>query len=193
MRARLTREEIVAAARQLGCEAAALRAVLAVESRERGFLNDDKPVVLFERHWFHRLTRGAYAEQWDISNLRAGGYATGPSFEARGQAEWARMMRAAKLDWDAAMMSASWGLPQLMGFNFGACGCVSIDQFVERMQQNEAAQLGLLVEFLKSRGLADELQRRDWELFARIYNGPAFRQNKYDEKLAAMYARFSKE
>jgi len=40
--------------------------------------------------------------------------------------------------------------------------------------------------------LADELIRHDWAGFARGYNGPAFRQNRYDEKLSAAYAFHSK-
>ena len=61
------------------------------------------------------------------------------------------------------------------------------------MQISERRQVELMAEFLQSRGLTDELQRQDWAGFARVYNGPAFRQNKYDEKLAAAYARFAKE
>ena len=190
----ITREQIAAVAEDIGVPYAALRAVLHVESRGRGFLADGKPVVLFERHWFDRVTQGRFRARWpDLSNRQPGGYASGPDAESRGQAEWARMMRASQLDWDAAMMSASWGLAQIMGFNFAACNCVTINQFVEEMRVSERCQLELMAEFLQSRGLTDELQRQDWAGFARVYNGPAFRQNKYDEKLAAMYARFSKE
>lgn len=189
----ITREQIAAVAEDIGVPYAALRAVIEIESRGRGFLANGKPIVLFERHWFHRLTKGQYANRPDISSRQPGGYAVGPNSEARGQAEWARMMRAADLDWEAAMMSASWGLAQIMGFNFAACNCVTIDQFVEEMQISERRQVELMAEFLQSRGLTDEMQRQDWAGFARVYNGPAFRQNRYDEKLAAAYAKFAKE
>ena len=36
------------------------------------------------------------------------------------------------------------------------------------------------------------LQKKDWKAFARHYNGPAYAQNRYDEKLDKAYFSFSK-
>ena len=36
------------------------------------------------------------------------------------------------------------------------------------------------------------LQNRNWADFAKRYNGPAYAQNKYDEKLAKAYAKYAK-
>lgn len=36
------------------------------------------------------------------------------------------------------------------------------------------------------------LQKKDWKTFARLYNGPAYAQNGYDEKLSKAYFSFSK-
>ena len=36
------------------------------------------------------------------------------------------------------------------------------------------------------------LQKKDWKAFARLYNGPAYAQNRYDEKLDKAYFSFSK-
>ena len=36
------------------------------------------------------------------------------------------------------------------------------------------------------------LQRRDWAAFAKGYNGTAYRENRYDERLAAAYGKRSK-
>ena len=33
------------------------------------------------------------------------------------------------------------------------------------------------------------LRRKQWAKFASLYNGPGYRQNRYDEKLATAYAR----
>ena len=34
------------------------------------------------------------------------------------------------------------------------------------------------------------LQKKDWKAFARLYNGPAYAQNGYDEKLSTAYSSF---
>ena len=34
------------------------------------------------------------------------------------------------------------------------------------------------------------LQKKDWKAFARLYNGPAYAQNRYDEKLSTAYSSF---
>ena len=36
------------------------------------------------------------------------------------------------------------------------------------------------------------LQKKDWKAFARLYNGPAYAQNRYDEKLSTAYSSFNK-
>ncbi|WP_081373109.1 N-acetylmuramidase domain-containing protein [Xylanibacter ruminicola] len=35
------------------------------------------------------------------------------------------------------------------------------------------------------------LQKKDWKAFARFYNGPAYAQNRYDEKLSMVYSSFN--
>ena len=34
------------------------------------------------------------------------------------------------------------------------------------------------------------LQSKDWKTFARLYNGPGYAQNRYDEKLAKANSTF---
>lgn len=190
MKTRLTDLDYHLAAEALGCEVAAIQAVVRVEAAGAGFLPDGRPKVLFERHWFRRLTGGRFdAGHPSLSNVEPGGYAYGRTAEARGLAEWIRLEEAIRLDRTAALQSASWGLPQIMGFNHALCG-VNLETFVQQMRESETAQLSLMVEFLLNRGLADELQRLDWAGFARIYNGPAYRRNRYDEQLAEAYNKF---
>ena len=59
------------------------------------------------------------------------------------------------------------------------------------MQKNEGEHLKAFVKFVQTENLARFLKNKDWAGFARRYNGPAFKKNKYDEKLAAAYAKFS--
>jgi len=182
---RLDDTAIASAAQKLGCEAAAVRAVIDVESNG-GFLPDGRPKILFERHYFSRLTNGRFnGSHPGISNSQWGGYGAG------GAHQYDRLAEAVALDRDAALRSASWGLFQIMGDHCNALGFANADAFVSAMVSGEAAQLDAFVSFVKVNGLADELIRHDWAGFARRYNGPAFKANRYDSKLAAAYALHS--
>jgi len=177
---------IADAATKLGIEVAAVRAVIDVESRG-GFLPDGRPKILFERHYFSRLTKGGFdGSHPDISNRKWGGYGGG------GAHQYDRLNQAVALDRDAALRSASWGLFQIMGDHCTSLGYADAEAFVAAMVSGEAGQLDAFVSFVKKNGLADELARHDWAGFARRYNGPAFRENRYDTKLAAAYALHSR-
>jgi hypothetical protein len=173
------------AADAVGVELPALWAVMTVETRGCGFLADRRPVILFERHIFHRRTAGKHSAQApDISNSSAGGY--GPS----GDHQYQRLARAIQFDRRAALESASWGLGQVMGFNFGVAGHASAEAMVKAMCESEDAQFQAMINFILGNNLAQYLQASDWGQFAYYYNGKDFQKNKYDEKLARAHARF---
>lgn len=181
MSGKLTQYGIEHAARVIGCEIAAVKAVIAVEAAGEGFLPDGRPKILFERHIFARLTANKYnSVAPNISSTSPGGY-------GNASAEYMKLYVALQLDPEAAPQSASWGIGQIMGFNWRMCGEKSLVGFLLAMHNNEDSQLALMAQFIKSAGAADELKRRDWAGFARIYNGPAYAKNKYDTKLAAAY------
>lgn len=156
--------------------------VLLVETSGFGYLQDRRPRILFERHYFHRLTNGAYdATAADISNPDAGGY-------AGGSAEYDRLQRAMLLNESAALQSASWGIGQIMGENFPMLGYNSVQEMVSDFVQTEAAQLLGMARFIQSKKLTQALQQQRWADFARGYNGPAYQKNQYDVKLGDKYS-----
>jgi hypothetical protein len=176
--------DIVAAAANIGCKVAAIRAVIDVESRG-GFLPDGRPKILFERHYFSRLTQQKFdASNPEISNPVRGGY-------KGGTAEYDRLAQAIKLHRNAALQSASWGSFQIMGSNYKAAGHSSVENFVAAMVAGSSGHLNAFVNFVKNEGLADDLIRRDWAGFARGYNGAAYKENAYDTKLANAYRKHS--
>lgn len=183
----LLEDDYKKAAEELGCEIATIRAVASVESSGNGFLPDGRPTVLFEAHIFHRLTKG----RWDKLYLLLSTPKWNKSLYRGGAGEWDRLNAAATLDRAAALMSASWGAFQILGLNFPACGFTSVEDFAKEMSKSESRQLDLFIEFIKSRGLADELEHKDWTTFARLYNGARFRANSYDIHMAAAYEKFS--
>ena len=96
----LTDDGLAQARRALGVDLATLWAVMTVETRGCGFLPSRRPVILFERHIFHRITDGRFdARAPDLSNPRAGGYGAG------GEAQHERLARALALDRRAALES----------------------------------------------------------------------------------------
>ena len=174
------------ALRRLGIGAPELWAVIRVETSGAGFLADRRPVILFERHWFSRLTDRRFDEVApEISDRRPGGYG------ARGAHQYERLQRALALDRGAALESTSWGLGQVMGFNAVPAGFADVERMVAAMVEGEDAHLEGMAGFIAGQGLASFLARRDWAGFARRYNGPGFLHNRYDEKLRAAFARYA--
>jgi hypothetical protein len=175
-----------AAAASLGVDVATIKAVADVETAGDAFDALGRPRILFERHYFHRLTSGRF----DLTHARvsaqsAGGYGT---FSA----QYGKVEEAYALDADAALRSASWGRFQIMGDNFIAAGFSSSHEFVKAMTRSEEAQLRAFVSFVLSRGtMAEALRQKNWAAFARAYNGPGYAKNQYDTKLAASYAAFA--
>ena len=170
----------------LGIEAADIWAVLAVETKGCGFLADRRPLILFERHVFHRRTQGRFDDGHpSISASTPGGY-------LGGALEYLRLEEALALDPAAALESASWGIGQIMGFNAAAAGFADTESMVTAMIEREDAQLTAMAGFLRANGLHAPLARHDWAAFARGYNGPDFAKNQYDSRLAAAFAALSR-
>jgi hypothetical protein len=183
MKKRLNIQDFTEAASELGVETEVIIAVCEVEAPMGGFFTDGQPTILFERHKFHQFTSGIYSgKHADISNPRPGGYIGGIR-------EHFRLQKAAELNREAALKSASWGKFQLMGFNYKLCGFSRLQYFINAMYSSEKLQLKAFVKFIKSVGLSDELQRKDWKGFARGYNGRAYYKNAYDRKIEKAYIR----
>lgn len=182
--AKLTDDDFKRAATRLNCELAAIKAVAAVESPRGPFNPDGTPTTLFEGHVFSRLTKGKFdLTNPDISYPRWSRQWYGKTWVA----EQDRLRRASQLSHKAALMAASWGMFQIMGFNYGAAGHVNVYNFVDAMRESASQQLEAFVTFIETTGLADELREHRWKDFARLYNGPGYALNRYDVKLAAAY------
>jgi hypothetical protein len=109
-----------------------------------------------------------------------------------GLGEYNRLEQARKIHREAADASASWGMFQIMGFNFASCGEKSVESFVNAMCESECKQLILSGRFIRQSGMLTALQAKNWTEFAKRYNGPAYAHNRYDEKLAKAYAKFAR-
>ncbi len=177
--------DYVLAADELDCEVEAIKAVAITEtgSVSSYFVkegNDIVPSILFERHYFHALTGGAYdASHPDVSNRIRGGYGL---FGA----QYKKLVEAYKLNPSAALKSASWGKFQIMGKYHKNAGYASVEDFVNALSCSEKNHLKAFVNFIKSDGrLAKAIVEKNWLAFAKAYNGPA--QKGYDRRMEAHY------
>ena len=192
---RLIDEDFTQVAELLGCEPAALKAVQQVETGGRGgFFSPGRPAILFEGHifWTQLKKSGSNPEDYVKGNENI----LYPKWEKGhykgGIGEYDRLEQARKINREAADASASWGMFQIMGFNYAACGEESIESFVRSMCESEFKQLLLTANFIKKNSqMLQALQARDWAVFAKCYNGPAYAQNRYDVKLEAAYQKYS--
>ena len=89
----------------------------------------------------------------------------------------------------AALESVSWGIGQIMGAHWKSLGFGSVEELAQVARSGVGGQVRLLILFLEKNGLVPLLNNRDWAAFARRYNGPGYRRNAYDAKLAIAYAR----
>ncbi len=179
----LTAADINQAAQRMNCEPACVRAVVKVESAGSGFASDGRPIILFEPHVFSKLT----ARRFDISNPSVSYRSWGDKPYPKTQAgRWAQLEEAYALDPEAAVSAASWGLFQVLGQNYKVCGFASATAFVADMSQSEARMLAAFEAFVRANNILDDLQRKDWAGFARVYNGPG-QVEKYARLLSNAY------
>jgi hypothetical protein len=165
----ITRELVLDDALSLSVDTNAVLAVAEVESANSGFLSDGRPAILFEAQWFHHFTGG----QYDASHPGISSPTWNRALYKGGYGEWDRLNEAMALDAEAALKSASWGAFQIMGMNFAACGFGSVDAYVSAEKQSINSQIAAFTAFIGSNpGLLQAMRSKDWQTFARLYNGP---------------------
>lgn len=194
----LTNNDITNAANLINVEPAAVKAVLEVETGNKGgFIpNTDKPVILFEGHIFWKQLKQRNIDPSKYANISMYKDIVYPkwtkTFYKTGIDEWNRLNKAIAINKEAALESASWGLAQIMGFNYKICSCKNVEEFVKKMKSSELEQLKLFLVFIKNSKLDIYLRTKNWKEFARYYNGPIYAVNKYDIKLEKAYNKYKK-
>lgn len=193
----LSQADFEVAAKKLGIEVASIMAVTEVEAKEAGFYPEGEPIVLFERHKFYKYLKQLVSLDFatkiasinpNLCNKLPGGY-------SGKRTEWFRLTNACNINRVAALMSASYGLFQIMGFNYSYCGFSNVEDFYTEMCISESSQLQIFVSFLlhkDNKSMLQALRNGNWAKFASLYNGPNYEDNDYDTKLLAAYRRYKK-
>jgi N-acetylmuramidase len=177
----LTDADFVNAATTLDCEVNAIKAVAFTETKRSPWDEVGRPAILFERHYFKDLTAGAYnTSHPDISGPQ-GAY-------GKYSQQYPKLKRAAMLNEEVALKSASWGTFQIMGKNHVESGFSTVAAFVDAMINNEIDHLNAFVQFIMSgSGMHKALKKKQWATFASLYNGPDYKKNDYDTKMQTKY------
>lgn len=164
---------------EYGIDPRLAQAVIKVESGGAAF-HDDLVTMRFEPHVFKSRFDALFAEyfqlgdpQWDGGQHRYNDNGTWKAFHGDQSAEYRAQRLATHIARWAAMESASYGLGQIMGFNYRACGYDSAESMAAAFQSSEDAQVKAMFEYFRHSGALDCLRAGDLVGFARIYNGPA--------------------
>ena len=172
------------AADRLGCDLAAVQAIVAVESSGVTHWPSGDVPILFEAQHFSRLT----GHRYDVSHPAISSPKWNRALYKGGQAEYGRLAEARTLDEAAALQSCSWGAFQIMGFHWQALRYASVQEMVEAMK-HDAGQVEAFVRFIEiNPALKASLSIHAWRDFARGYTGPG-QVDAYAAKLETAFGR----
>lgn len=202
MNTKITDREIEAIANYFGILPKLVKTVYSVESSGSGF--DPKTGLIkiqFEPHVFHAQLRkrGFCTSLFKFSIRKRAYYKVTVSSPDGKQAsvtntvdvqseEWKSLDQAIDIHEESALLSTSWGLGQIMGYNFKQAGFASVIEMVTAFKKSEHEQLlGMMKFIFASPKMAKALITRDWRVFARYYNGPLYEEFGYHKKLESTY------
>jgi peptidoglycan hydrolase-like protein with peptidoglycan-binding domain len=171
-------KDIVPLAKEIGISPVVLAAVMQVESP------GSTSAIRFEPHLFNRAMQKA-------GNSKRVPYTPGEggiSF-VKSETDLGAFQNAMKLDPKVAVESTSFGSGQVMGYNLLPMYGGDVQKALNAFWSDSAdVSNKLLIQWFKANPRAiTAAANLDFAQFARIYNGPAYRANKYDEKLAKAY------
>jgi len=177
---KITAADFTALAKKYGIDESRLRAVAEVEARGSGYDSAGRLIALYEPHIAYKYTKDP---------VRAKLVKAGIAYKT-----WVRNYPKTSYDRidlcisiageEIAAMSTSFGMGQIMGFNYAMLGFPNALTMVKWLALSEANQLEGIVKFAQAKGIFNALKKGDWATFARGYNGDGYAANQYDVKLA---------
>lgn len=151
------------------------------------------PSIRIEGHYFYRELAHDPAKQATAVRL---GFAAKDSGVVKNPGtmtgRYAKLQSMAAIEAEAAYRSISIGIGQVMGANFRACGYSNAREMFKDAMKGLAAQAEQMLSFIHAdRRLVKAANEHDYKTFARIYNGPGYKKNRYDTELAKFVRRYS--
>ena len=192
---RLSENDFIQAARELGVEVATIKAVVHIEAGPtgKGFHDEGIPIINFDFTLFKKFSRqrGIKLSSYKKSHPIVFASLNIKKYGSVQQAQYARLNCAPDNDSGTALEATFWGMFQIGGFNWKRCGCLSVNDFVEKMSTSEHEQLELFVRYIISRNLERYLQAKNWAGFALQYNGKNYARHSYHTRLAKAYRKYA--
>ena len=202
----ITQQQVEQLAKEFGLTSALVWTVIDTECSGRGFASDGRIKIQHEPHDFaKRLDKlgidnelkmvGRSANGLKIYEVTANGitYRNGVDVHSK---EWAAYEVAKSIHLEAANESTSFGMGQVMGFNYrlasGKDKFKSAQEMIEAFSTGEYAQVRGMLWYCANCGIIDDLLRHDWHGFAWVYNGTGYLAQGYHTKLSENFARRSK-
>lgn len=182
--------DVAAAANVYHIDLAGVRAIMDVESKNRGFDNKRRPLILFEPHVFYRNLpeeKRSLAVKAGLAYPRWGSRA----YPSGQDAQYARLARAIDIDEEAAFRAISMGMGQVLGENHELAGCASAVEMFDEAKESEANQLRHMLEFLKRKGAVPKINAHRWLAVATLYNGEG-QAKKYAGWLKSAHDRWER-
>lgn len=189
-RTQASKQDLEALAKELNCKYAALMAIKEVESGG-SFTQMGRPIALHEGHIFWKYLKEQGLDPTSIGTSDILYPKWTKQYYKTGDQEYELIDKAFQINIPAALMSSSLGMFQIMGFNYKACGCKTPNEFWGRSALSELEQIKMFANFIKNNPkMLKALQEEDWAAFAKLYNGPEYKQNNYDTKLAKAFSHY---
>ncbi len=187
----ITDKKIQEVATKLNIDPLIIKVVAEVESSGDGFLVSKEPKILFEPHifWKNLQKRGINPNLYTKGNedILYEKWKNKPYGKISEQ--HTRLTKAISINREAALESASWGKFQVLGQNWFNLGYRSIQEFINEAYRDEDAHLEMFIRFIEKNDLTRFLRKLDWSSFAKGYNGPGYKVNKYDVKMDTLYKK----
>lgn len=190
---KLTDKDLAVIAKESGLTFAFLKTFIEVEAAGTGFdPKTGKILIQFEPHLFKQnfkdWWKNAKIAVWETNKV-----------EPQPQ-EWQAFNSAFAEDKEAAMLSTSIGLPQILGAHYKRLGYKSVGEMWDDFKAGEINQIRALVKFIKTDSrLLKAVIAKDWHLVATLYNGKYYKQlaqklrvKPYDQRLKETHDKYEK-
>jgi hypothetical protein len=163
MNDKITTEEIKELAQDFGINWRYIKMLIIVESSGRGFNDAGNVILRFEEKKF--LDRAGVLIINDHKNQTS---------------EYAAYNKAKTIDREAADLSTSWGMGQIMGNEHDRAGYETVDRMIGEFKISEYYQVKGMIAFCRSKPklwlalTRRELSKEDFKTIAYYYNGPKY-------------------
>ena len=146
---------------------------------------------LFDRHFRFGGRNGTEGAKWQNHMVRFTPQGEWRRFHGDQAAERDAYRLAVKLAGrETAAQCASFGGPQIMGFNHRLVGYGAADEMARAFGRSERWQVLAFFDFCAGKDILGALRTQDWKAFASVYNGPG-NADAYAAKIAAAHAEAS--